>query len=60
MNQTLRNPDCLREIPAPVDRLRPESPGKWGTMTAPQMVCHVVDSLKAALPFDHHLRPFGC
>ena len=49
MNQTLGNPDCLREILARVDRLTPENPGKWGTMTPHQMVCHVMDSLEVAL-----------
>lgn len=49
MNLTLKNPNTLREILIRVDRLAPESPRRWGTMTAPRMVCHVVDSLKVAL-----------
>jgi hypothetical protein len=32
-----------------VVRLRPDSPRQWGTMTAPQMVCHVADQLGVAM-----------
>jgi hypothetical protein len=35
-----------------VDRLRrlhPDSPARWGRMSAPQMICHVADALRMAL-----------
>ena len=38
-----------REIRDRVARLSPESPGSWGKMSAPQMVCHLAESLKMAL-----------
>jgi hypothetical protein len=30
-------------------RLRPDSPARWGRMSASQMVCHVADALRMAL-----------
>jgi hypothetical protein len=38
-----------REIRERVARLSPESRGSWGKMSAPQMVCHLAESLKMAL-----------
>lgn len=38
-----------REIRDRVARLSPESRGSWGKMSAPQMVCHLAESLKMAL-----------
>jgi hypothetical protein len=38
-----------REIRERVARLSRESRGAWGRMSAPQMVCHLADSLKMAL-----------
>jgi|SRR5581483_3107343 len=34
---------------ARVERLRPDSPAKWGRMTAPQMVCHLKDSFRVGM-----------
>lgn len=36
-----------------VGRLAPDRVGAWGRMTAPQMVCHIADSLKMALGDMH-------
>jgi hypothetical protein len=38
-----------RELQQRVAALRPESRAKWGSMTAPQMVAHLADSLRMAL-----------
>jgi hypothetical protein len=49
-----------REIRGRVARLSPEAPGAWGRMSAPQMVCHLADSLKMALgdlPVTHKKVP---
>ena len=40
--------DC-RELRQRVAALRPETRGQWGSMTAPQMVAHLADSLRMAL-----------
>ncbi len=32
-----------------IDQLRPDSPSAWGTMSAPQMVCHLTDAMKVTL-----------
>jgi len=38
-----------QEIRERVARLSPENRAAWGRMSAPQMVCHLTDSLKMAL-----------
>jgi hypothetical protein len=38
-----------RELQRRVEALRPETRGRWGSMTAPQMVAHLADSLRMAL-----------
>lgn len=32
-----------------LDRLRPDSPARWGKFTAPQMVCHLTESIRMAI-----------
>lgn len=51
-----RRAELLRRV----DQLRPDRPRQWGRMTAHQAVCHLSDSLKAALG-DRPLpaKPFG-
>ena len=47
--KTLLN-ECDRdEILRRVSAVRPGSPRRWGKMTAPQMICHLTDSLRVAL-----------
>jgi hypothetical protein len=41
--------DQASEIRERVGRLAPGRPGAWGRMSAPQMVCHLAESLKMAL-----------
>jgi Protein of unknown function (DUF1569) len=38
-----------QEIKERVARVAPESKAQWGRMSAPQMVCHLADSLRMAL-----------
>ncbi|MFL6280701.1 MAG: DinB family protein [Vicinamibacterales bacterium] len=47
--KTLAREDCRRELLARLERLRPESPRRWGRMTTHQMVCHVADACRMAL-----------
>jgi hypothetical protein len=47
--KTMWDGPCQREIRERVARLSPESKGEWGKMSAPQMVCHLAESLKMAL-----------
>jgi hypothetical protein len=42
--KSLEDPRCKVEIVERIGRLRPDSPRRWGKMTAPQMVCHLGDS----------------
>src|SRR5690242_21785267 len=37
--------DVLRRL----HRLRPDTPRRWGRMTAPQMVCHLTDAFRNTL-----------
>ena len=37
------------ELRRRVDRLAPDAAGRWGRMTAHEMVCHVSDQLRVAL-----------
>jgi len=45
LNQDQDKAELLRRL----GLLRPDSPRRWGRMTAPQMVCHLIDSHKVAL-----------
>jgi hypothetical protein len=47
--KTMWDAPYQREIRDRVARLSPESKGEWGKMTAPEMVCHLAESLKMAL-----------
>ena len=46
--KTAWNAANRRDLQSRVAALRPEARGHWGNMTAPQMVCHVVESLRMA------------
>src|ERR1700674_532470 len=41
--------DSRREIKDRLERVTPDRKAQWGKMSAPQMVCHLAESLKMAL-----------
>ena len=47
--RTLDHPQTQAEIVARLRRVRPDSPRRWGRMSAPQMVCHLADAFRMAL-----------
>ena len=47
--KTLRRSRDREEIIARLRRLRPDSPRRWGRMTAPQMVRHLTDAFRNIL-----------
>ena len=47
--KSLLNPRDEAEVGERLSRLRPESPRRWGRMSAHQMVCHLCDSFRAAM-----------
>ena len=46
---TLLDPADRDAILRRLHRLEPTSPARWGTFTAPRMVCHLADSLRVGL-----------
>jgi hypothetical protein len=46
--RTVWNETDYRGLRARLDRLTPQATAKWGKFTAPQMVCHLADSLTMA------------
>jgi hypothetical protein len=42
-------PETSTELLDRIDQLRPDSARQWGRMSAPQMVCHLTDSLSVAM-----------
>jgi hypothetical protein len=46
--KTCARADCRDELRRRLRALGPESPRRWGTMTAPQMVCHLIDAGRMA------------
>jgi hypothetical protein len=55
----MRNLLNVRDRSEVLDRLanvRPDTQPKWGTMSAHQMICHLSDSLRAALG-EKHISP---
>lgn len=49
VRSTLFSGSARDEIHARISQLSPERTPRWGTMPAPQMVCHVADQLRVAL-----------
>ena len=47
--RTMWDGDAQRELCDRVARLAPDRKAAWGRMSAPQMVCHLSESLKMAL-----------
>jgi hypothetical protein len=47
--KTLLHRDALDEIERRLTRLAADATARWGRMSAPQMVCHLADSMKMAL-----------
>lgn len=47
--KTAWNLSDRRQLQQRVSTLRPEARGRWGSMTAPQMVAHLADSLRMAV-----------
>jgi len=41
---TLRDSEDRSEILARLQRIRPDTPRRWGRMSAPQMICHLRDA----------------
>src|SRR5688572_31113828 len=46
--KTLWAPRAREELAQRLDRLKPDSPRRWGKMTASQMIAHLVDAMKMA------------
>jgi hypothetical protein len=60
--KTLSDAACLNEILDRLKSVRPDSPRQWGKMSAHQMICHLNDSLLAAMGRKHASpaeRPYG-
>jgi hypothetical protein len=47
--KTLAQEHCLTELVTRLRAVTPDSPRRWGRMTAHQMVCHVGDACRMAL-----------
>jgi hypothetical protein len=47
--KTLLSPRDRNEVLDRLTKVRPDSPPRWGTMSAHQMVCHLSDSFRASL-----------
>jgi len=44
----LDQPGVLDQLTARLQRLAPDTPRKWGTMTPHEMICHLTDSYRTA------------
>lgn len=49
MPRSLSTPDAVDELIGRLQRLAPDTPRRWGTMTAHEMLCHVADSFRGVL-----------
>jgi hypothetical protein len=47
--RSLANPADRQEILARLERIRPDTPRRWGRMTAPQMICHLRDAFHGVM-----------
>ena len=48
MARSLLQTETKREIETRIARLTPTQPGRWGSLSAPQMIVHLTDSMKMA------------
>jgi hypothetical protein len=46
--KTLARESDVQELLHRIKNVRPDSPRKWGRMSAPQMICHLADSFRMA------------
>ncbi len=42
--KTVSDPDVLAQLVARLNALRPDTPRRWGTLTAGEMLCHLADA----------------
>lgn len=49
---TLADPDTYASLRQRLQALRPDTPRRWGTLTAHEMLCHVADAADAVLDPD--------
>jgi hypothetical protein len=47
--KTVADPDVVTDLVARLRRLRPDSERRWGTLTAPEMLCHLADCSSSVL-----------
>ena len=47
--KSLADPAVQEELLSRLRRVRPDTPRRWGRMSAPQMVCHLGDSFKGVM-----------
>jgi hypothetical protein len=57
--KTLLDPTCRARLFARFRALRPESPPRWGTLTAPRMITHLSDQVRYTLGNAHLRIPSG-
>lgn len=43
---TLADPSARQQLRHLIKGVTPDSPRQWGSMTAPQMICHLTDSFR--------------
>lgn len=48
MRKSLWNPDSRRELVDRLGRLTPDTQARWGRMSAPQMLAHLIDWMRMA------------
>lgn len=47
--RSIFDPEAVESLSRRLRTLSPDRPGRWGRMSAPQMVCHVGDQLRCAV-----------
>ncbi len=47
--KSLENPQCLSELLCRLEQIGPDTPRRWGKMTAAQMICHLSDCFLAVM-----------
>jgi hypothetical protein len=47
--KTLFDVPCVEGVQRRMQHLRPDTPALWGRMSAPQMVCHLIDGFRIPL-----------
>lgn len=53
---SIADPKCRRQLVERLEALREDTPGRWGTLTAAEMLCHLADATSVLCRSDFRFK----